>query len=50
MKFLKLEEEHYIFKGKHPNGNTFWVFSSSDILNKKLDRWNIYKQTFKEEG
>ena len=49
MKFLKLQDERYIFKGKHPNGNAFWVFSSSEILNKKLDKWNVYKKTFREE-
>lgn len=49
MKFLKLQDEHYIFKGKHPNGNQFWVFSSSETLNKQLDNWNVYKNIFKEE-
>lgn len=49
MKFLKLQNEHYIFKEKHPNGNTYWAFSSSDELNKKLSNWNLYKQTFREE-
>ena len=49
MRFLKLQNEYYIFKGKHPNGNTFWVFASSEMLNKKLDKWNLYKEMFREE-
>jgi hypothetical protein len=49
MKFLKLQNECYIFKGKHPNGNQYWAFESSEELNKKLDKWNLYKITFQEE-
>jgi hypothetical protein len=49
MKFLKLQNEYYIFKGKHPNGNSFWVFSSSDKLNRELENWNKYKNLFKED-
>lgn len=49
MKFLKLQNECYIFKGKHPNGNQYWAFKSSEELNKKLDKWNLYKITFQEE-
>lgn len=48
MKFLKLQDENYIFKGKHPNGNTYWAFSASNKLNEKLSNWNVYKNTFKE--
>ena len=47
MKFLRLQDEVYIFKGKHPNGNSYWVFTASDKLNEKLSNWEIYKQTFK---
>ena len=49
MRFLKLQNENYIFKGKHPNGNQYWAFKSSETLNKALEKWNIYKLTFKEE-
>ena len=47
MKFLKLQDENYIFKGKHPNGNHYWVFRGSEELNKKLDNWMLYKKIFK---
>ena len=43
MRFLKLQNESYIFKGKHPNGNQYWVFKSSDNLNKQLDTSYLYK-------
>lgn len=49
MKFLRLQDEFYLFKGKHPNGNTYWVFPASDKLNQKLQQWNVYKEVFKEE-
>lgn len=49
MRFLKLQNENYIFKGKHHNGNTYWMFASTEKLNKSLDKWNLYKQVFKEE-
>jgi hypothetical protein len=49
MKFLRLQDESYLFKGKHPNGNTYWVFPASDKLNQKLQQWNVYKEVFKEE-
>ena len=49
MRFLKLQNENYIFKGKHPNGNQYWVFKSSDNLNKQLEKWKLYKITFAEE-
>ena len=49
MKFLKLQDERYIFKGKHPNGNQYWVFKSSEELNKKLTKWELYKITFQGE-
>ena len=49
MRFLKLQDENYIFKGIHPNGNQYWVFKTSDNLNKSLTNWNLYKQTFLEE-
>lgn len=49
MKFLKLQDEHYVFKGTHPNGNHYWAFPSSDKLNKSLDKWNRYKLIFREE-
>ena len=46
MRFLKLEDENYIYKGKHPNGNHYWVFTSSAGLNEKLSKWDLYKKTF----
>ena len=49
MRFLKLQDESYIFRGKHPNGNQYWAFKSTESLNKALDKWNKYKLTFKEE-
>lgn len=49
MKFLKLQDEKYIFKGKHPNGNQYWVFLSSDHLNNNLSKWNLYKKNFCED-
>ena len=44
MKFLKLQDEHYIYKGRHSNGNQYWVFKSNSKLNDSLDKWNIYKK------
>ena len=49
MKFLRLQDEYYIFKGKHPNGNSIWVFPSSERLNQQLSKWNEYKQFFGKE-
>lgn len=49
MKFLKLQDERYIFKGKHPNGNQYWVFKPSEELNKNLTKWELYKKTFQGE-
>lgn len=49
MRFLKLQDENYIFRGKHPNGNQYWAFKRTESLNKALDKWNKYKLTFKEE-
>ena len=43
MRFLKLQDESYIFRGKHPNGNQYWAFKRTESLNKALDKWNKYK-------
>lgn len=50
MKFLKLQGQHYLYAGKHPNGNTYWVFAPSEELNKNLTKWELYKKTFEEEN
>lgn len=49
MKFLKLQDKNYIFKGTHPNGNHYWVFKGGDDLNKSLTKWNSYKIYFNED-
>ena len=49
MRFLKLQDESYIFRGKHPNSNQYLAFKRTESLNKALDKWNKYKLTFKEE-
>lgn len=48
--FLKLQKVNYDSRGRHvKTGKYFWVYSSSEALDKALADWNIYKETFWKE-
>lgn len=42
--FLKMNGLQYIRRGKHTNGNYYWMFAKSQLLNDKLLLWNEYKK------
>lgn len=48
--FLKLQGINYSNKGRHKKtNNQFWIYDNSKALEKALDNWNIYKNTFWKE-
>lgn len=48
--FLKLQGINYDSRGRHKKtGNQFWIYHNSLALDKALDNWNIYKNTFWKE-
>lgn len=48
--FLKLQGINYINRGRHKKtGYQFWIYNNSEALEKALDNWNIYKNTFWKE-
>lgn len=44
MKFLALLGERYEYVGKHPNGNKFWAYPSTEVLNQRLGQWDAFKK------
>lgn len=48
--FLKLQKLNYDSRGRHTKtGKYFWIYSSSEALDKALANWDIYKKTFGKE-
>ena len=48
--FLKLQKINYTNRSKHiKTGKYFWIYPSSEALDKALANWNVYKEIFGKE-
>ena len=48
--FLKLQGINYDNRGRHKKtGYQFWIYYNSEALDRALDNWKIYKNTFWKE-
>lgn len=44
--FLKMNGLRYEVRRKHPNGNYYWTFKKSKVLDDALAGWDEYKEYF----